>query len=274
MHSTKSIVTGKSTGGEKTEQVSIHTKNTSGCRRADIRSLQSSLLIWLDNDIDDNNEDCRSTVTELRRVVNDINTFTDVDECIDFFTDIDDNNVFMIISGALCQNIVPLSHNFAQLRTIFIFCNDSTAYEQWTKKWSKIEGVSTEITSICEALKQASQQCEQNSIPMSFIATSGDGANKNLDRLDPMFMYTQIMKEILLTIKFEPQHFKEFINYCRHIFVENEGELKNVDKFEQKYLNETPIWWYTCQCFLFPMLNRALRMSNVDIIIKMVFFYK
>ena len=59
---------------------------------------------------------------------------------------------------------------------------------------------------MCEALKQASQQCEQNAISISFMATDGDAANKNLDRLDPMFMYTQIMKEILLTIKFGQQH--------------------------------------------------------------------
>ena len=80
------------------------------------------------------------------------------------------------------------------------------------------------------------------------------------------------MKEILLTITFEPKHFKEFIDYCRDAFVENEGELKIVNKLKQDYRNETPIWWYTYECFLYPMLNRALRMSDVDIIIKMGFF--
>ena len=80
------------------------------------------------------------------------------------------------------------------------------------------------------------------------------------------------MKEILLTIKFEPQHFKEFIDYCRNIFEDNKDELVNVNRFEQKYRDKTPIWWYTYECFLYPMLNRALRMSDVDIIIKMGFF--
>ena len=108
--------------------------------------------------------------------------------------------------------------------------------------------------------------------PSASLPTSGDASSKNLDRLDPMFMYTQIMKEILLTIKFEQQHFKEFIDYCRQIFDDNEEELENINKLKRNYRNETPIWWYTCQCFLYPMLNRALRMSDVDIIIKMGFF--
>ena len=160
----------------------------------------------------------------------------------------------------------------SQVDSIFIFCGNKKRHEQWTKEWSKIKGVFTEITPICEALKQASRQCEQNAISISFVATGGDATNKNLDRLDPMFMYSQIMKEILLTITFEPKHFQEFIDYCHDAFVENADELKNVNKLKRDYRNETPIWWYTYECFLYPMLNRALRMSDVDIIIKMGFF--
>ena len=37
-------------------------------------------------------------------------------------------------------------------------------------------------------------------------------------------------------------------------------------------VSQTPIWWYTYECFLNPMLNRALRMNDVDIIMKMGFF--
>jgi tetratricopeptide (TPR) repeat protein len=208
----------------------------------------------------------------LRRVVNDINTFDDGDQCIQFINTINDNKVCMIISGSLGESIVSRVHNMSQVDSIFIFCGNKKHHEQWTKEWSKIKGVFTEITPICEALKQASQQCEQNAISISFVATSGDANSKNLNRLDPMFMYTQIMKEILLTIKFEQKHFQEYIDYCRDVFKVNEDELKNVDKLRQKYRDETPIWWYTYECFLYPMLNCALRMGDVDIIIKMGFF--
>ena len=268
-HLTKSSNTG---GKYNVEQTSGSTKGARARRRADIKMVQNVLLIWLDNNIDDKKEDCRNTVTQLRRVVNDATTFTDGEECIEFIEDINDNKVCMIISGSLGQHIVPRVHNMSQVDSIFIFCGNKKYHEQWAKEWSKIKGVFTEIAPICEALKQASQQCEQNAISISFVPTSGDGANKNLDRLDPMFMYTQIMKEILLIIKFEPQHFKEFIDYCRDIFEGNKEELVNVNKFERKYRDETPIWWYTYECFLYPMLNRALRMSDVDIIIKMGFF--
>jgi hypothetical protein len=137
-------------------------------------------------------------VTQLRRMVNDVNTFTDGDGCIQFIEDINDNKICMIISGSLGQHIVPRVHNMSQVDSIVIFCGNKKRHEQWTKEWSKIKGVFTEITPICEALKQASRQWEQNAILISFVATGGDATNKNLNRLDPMFMYTQIMKEILL----------------------------------------------------------------------------
>jgi tetratricopeptide (TPR) repeat protein len=250
------------------QQTSSSSKGAVPRQRINIQMVQNVLLIWLD----DNSTDCHDTITQLRRVVNNIITFTDADQCVDFLTNIDNENACMIISGALCQNIVPFIHDITHLYTIFIFCDNKRYHEQWAKYWPKIKGVFTEISPICEVLKQAAQQCEQDAISMSFMGTSGDVSNKKLDQLDPSFMYTTIMKEILLIIKFEQQHFMEFIQHCREVLADNESELKNVQKFERKYRDETPIWWYTFECFLYPMLNRALRLMDVDIIIKMGFF--
>jgi hypothetical protein len=230
-------------------KATAHSKSTVPYRRIHVQTVQNLLLIWLDKNINDNSADCRSTVNQLRRVVNSINTFTDVDQCVDFLTDIYPANVCIIISGVLCQTVVPLIHDVAQLDTVFIFSENDTEHEQWAKDSPKIKGAFIEISQICEVLKQVAQQCEQNAIPISFMATSGDVSKKSLDQLDPSFMYTQILKEILLAIKFEPKHFTEYIDYCRDVFSENEGELKKVTKLETKYCNETPIWWYTFECF-------------------------
>ncbi|CAF4401568.1 unnamed protein product, partial [Adineta steineri] len=87
-------------------------------------------------------------------------------------------------------------------------------------------------------------------------------------------MYTQILKEIFLTINFEDKHFTEFITYCREAFLENENELQNIEKLERDYHDHIPIWWYTYQYFLYSMLNQALRLMDVDIIVRMGFFIK
>ena len=193
--------------------------------------------------------------------------------CIQFLETISNEKACMIISGSLGQHIVPQVHNMSQVDSIFIFCSDKEYHEQWITEWSKIKGIFTEILPICEALKQATQECEHNAMSIS-IMTTDDGSKKNLDQLDPSFMYMQIMKEILLDIDFEQKHFQQYIDYCRDVFKENDRELQNIKKVERQYRDKTPIWWYTLESFLYPMINRALRMMDVDIIIKMGFFIK
>ncbi|CAF1541377.1 unnamed protein product [Adineta steineri] len=173
----------------------------------------------------------------------------------------------MIVSGSLGKHIVPHVHDMSQVDTIFIFCSNQEWHKQWAKEWPKIKGVFTDITSICEALKQTAHQCEQNAISISFVAS-----NKKLNQLDPSFMYTQILKEILLTIKFEDKHFKEFISYCHEVYEDDENEVKNVHQLQTTYKNNIPIWWYTWNAFLYRMLNQALRLMDVDIIVRMGFF--
>jgi hypothetical protein len=98
-------------------------------KREHIRLVQNVFLIWLDDNIDENNEACQHTIIQLRRVINAVNTFTDVDRCIDFLTDHSDEKAFMIISGSLCRDIVPVIHEIGQLHSIFIFCENTVKKE-------------------------------------------------------------------------------------------------------------------------------------------------
>ena len=240
--------------------------------RVDAQMVQNVLLIWLDSTIDEKSPDCQNTIRHLRRTVHTIHTFIDGEECIQFLKDIANEKVCMIISGALGQTIVSRVHNLSQVDSIFIFCEHRVYHEELARNWSKVKGVFTEITLICKALQQAAQQCEQNAIPFSIMPRSGGDMQMAGNQLDPSFMYTQIMKEIFLTITFEQNHFDEFIEYCRETLGNNETQLKYVHELARGYRRRTPIWWYTCESFLYPMLNRALRTINVDVIIKMGFF--
>jgi tetratricopeptide (TPR) repeat protein len=209
----------------------------------------------------------------LRQIVNTVNTFTDVDECIDFITDIKET-VFTIISGKFSQTIIPTIQDIPEVSCIYIFCDNNLQYEKSIKEWSKVSGVYTNISSICEALKQTTQNCDRNSISISFIKKTDGAVNQSLDTLHASFMYTQILKEILLSIDFDQEHFKQFVTYCSGQLAGNDVELKNVNMIEKEYRLHQPIWWYTYPCFLYSMLNRALRLMEVDLITKMGFFVR
>ncbi|CAF1160357.1 unnamed protein product [Rotaria sp. Silwood1] len=245
------------------------------CQKSFPVNMQNFILVWLDNNIDEvNNADCCNTIKQLRQVVNIINTFTDADNCIDFITSIEEENIFMIISGAIGEHIVPKIHNTDQIHSIYVFCQNESKHKQWAQKWSKVRGVFTEIPPICEELKQAVQECDQNSISIGFVSTNDELSKQSSDQMNQSFMYTQILKEILLTIEFDHQSLKDFIVYCREKFANNSIELENIKKLEREYYQHEPIWWYTYECFLYSMLNRALRTMEFDIIIKMGFFIR
>ncbi|CAF0955186.1 unnamed protein product [Rotaria sordida] len=90
--------------------------------------------------------------------------------------------------------------------------------------------------------------------------------------VDPLFMYTQLLKETLLDIEDDDaKSIKELAEYCRLQDDIYEGEIRMVEK---KYRDHTPIWWYTAPHFIYSMLNRGLRLMDVDIIIKMGFFIR
>ena len=262
----------KSTGTAQAAQSSTHPNDAVGGDPINDQMVANVLVIWLDPNIHENNSDYRNTVSHLRHEVHTINIFADAEDCIDFLGNVENEKACMIISSSLGQQIVPLVHNMSQVHSICIFPDNKKDDKGWTKHWSKIKGVFTEIESICDILKEVTKQCEQTAISISIIGDNDGGIEKSGNRLDPSFMYTQIMKEVLLTINFEQKHIAEFIQYCRKLLKDNGKQLECVNEFARDYRQHTPIWWYTRNCFLYPMLNRALRTMNADLMIKLGFF--
>ena len=146
-----------------TNAVSTEQSENNGTPRR--RILQNFRLIWLDCNIDEFSDEYRNSIVHLRKIVNAIDLFTDIDRCATFLNQIKDERSFIIISNALGKNLVPIIHNLPQVDSIFIFCEDDEHSESWTTEWSKIKGVFTDILSICHPLQQAARKCDQN-LPM------------------------------------------------------------------------------------------------------------
>jgi tetratricopeptide (TPR) repeat protein len=238
------------------------------------RIVQNFLIIWVDANIDESKQDCQYTVAQLRSVVNDVNIFTQPDECIQFLNGLQDEKVFVIASGALGQHLVPDIHDLPQVDGIHIFCGNPSRHEQWTKEWMKIKGIHTDIKPICQALQQAAKQYNQDSIAVSFVSMGEETSSQKLNQLEPSFICTQMFKEILLEMEHNEKSIKDLTIYCRKFYNDDTIELATIDEFKHNYRFHSPIWWYTRECFTYQMLNRTLRTLEVDTIIKMGFFIR
>ncbi|CAF1069094.1 unnamed protein product [Adineta steineri] len=238
------------------------------------RMAQNYLLIWVDASIDQADKDCQNTLAQLKNVVNDVNLCTEPIQCIEALNTVDKGQVFVITSGSLGQNLVPEIHGIPQLDAIYIFCDDKSTHEEWTQNWTKIKGVHTNIKEICQSLRMAVKQCDQDTIAVSFLTVNEMASTENLNQLEPTFMYTQTLKEILLDIEYGDKAIKDLAVCCREVFTGNPIELQMIDEFECGYHSLKAIWWYTRECFTYKMLNQALRNMDADIIINMGFFLR
>ncbi|CAF1320867.1 unnamed protein product [Rotaria sordida] len=182
--------------------------------------VENFLLIWLDNKIDESNDDFRNSITKLRQTVNTIEIFRDPNECINYISTFENEKTFLIISGALCDNAMPRIYPMSQIYSIYIFCRKPSQYDQWAKKddWPKVKGIFTVIDSICDSVRQSARECDEDSIVIS-------------GQIEPSFMYTVLFKEIILEIKFdETKETKDLAEYARENMAEYSKALSSYEQ--------------------------------------------
>lgn len=239
------------------------------------RFLQNNLLLWLDGSIDENAAATEKTLEQLRGIIGHAIIFNQPDTCVEFLQKIKTERVLIITSGNIGAHLVQEIHWFKQVKAIYIFCGNVSRHQSWTTHWSKIRGVYNRIEPICEALQLAVKRSNEDLIPFSFLQQETDEkvSEVDLNRLEPSFMYTILFKRILLQMDHKLEERQALVKFCRiQLAQENPLELKILEEFNRDYHPNRAIWWYTRECFLYQMLNRALRLLQSDIIVDMGFF--
>ena len=116
------------------------------------RLVPNYLLIWFENNTDEaNNSISPKATAELQEVINNVNIFVDFDECIDFITDIKEDKLFLIVSGKIDQSVLSILKDITQINCIYIFDSNQTILDRWTKQYSKVRGIFTDISVMCRA---------------------------------------------------------------------------------------------------------------------------
>ncbi|CAF0898124.1 unnamed protein product [Adineta steineri] len=230
--------------------------------------VQNYSLIWLNEYMDETSKDYENSLIQIQTIADNVNVFKQRDECIDFLTDTQDIESFLIVENAPAQQIMPLINDIAQLNSVYIFSNIKPVHEETTKQWRKIKSVHTNIDDLCKALQVGIKQYNQDSIAVSFVPVNEIASTTNLNQLEPTFMYTQIFKDILLDMEHNKQAIDYFITYSRQ---NNCSSTVIIDRFEKEYRAQSAIWWYTFTPFIYCMLNAGLRSMEGNIIINMGF---
>ncbi|CAF1003858.1 unnamed protein product [Rotaria sp. Silwood1] len=66
----------------------------------------------------------------------------------------------------------------------------------------------------------------------------------------------------------------ELIAVCKQEYKGNTAQLTILREFEQDYSPDRALWWYTRDSFVYRLMNKALRMQNIDLLFLFRFFIR
>ncbi|CAF1153702.1 unnamed protein product [Adineta ricciae] len=236
------------------------------------RNPENYAIIWLDADFSDQNGIHKSGLEQLENLAGRIETFTESNECIDFITHELDTKLLLIVSDSFGAQLISILDDMPQIQSVYIFSTNSEPCVSWTKDYSKVRGIYKDIVSLCQIIKRDIRIIEYNLTPISIYLSRFSTNDQNT--LDPTFMYCQILKEIFLDMEYGKEAKQNLVELCRKEYATSIVGLRVIAEFERDYDKHTPVWWYTRDCFVYRMLNKALRTHHIEVINKFAFFIK
>ncbi|CAF1304004.1 unnamed protein product [Rotaria sordida] len=219
----------------------IKTKISTWPRFTRYRTIENFLVIWLDPDIDESNLDTIASTNKLQHIVNTVKIFNDTNACIDFLTNAENEIIFMLISNDISKWLIPLIEELTSLHSIYILQNQEIQAQLSRGNHKKVKGIFANIDTICINLKCNIHQSIHDYTSYSILPTM-DSTNVKFDELDQSFMYSQLLKEIIVDIEFNEKAKADFVNFCRGQCLDNNIRLNIINQFGSNYESHSPIW--------------------------------
>ncbi|UJR29636.1 hypothetical protein I4U23_017184 [Adineta vaga] len=242
----------------------------------DQKNHEDFVVVWLGDYLIPMAGKLNVGIEELQRIVNHVELFNRSEPCLQFLRDnVNEEKIFLIVSGELGQEFVLLVQHLPQLAAIYFFCERREPYETWARSLSIVRGVHDDLGLLFQHLYKDMNLLSNNYLDIQ-VTSCNLGANEGLNRQDPSFMYAQLLKEILLDFPaMEEKYSREvMIAFCREQYRDNASKLRIIDLFTANYVKRDAILWYTKDGFLFQLLNKALRLQDVDVLFNMRFYLK
>ena len=105
-------------------------------------------------------------------------------------------------------------------------------------------------------------------LTISCFGSYDDGFEPNFDEIDPAFMYTELLKQIILNMPQNRHTERDFIEFLRAEKETNNNRLKIIDKFEKDRSSRNFIWWYSREPLFYYLVNSSFRDLQAGKIIK------
>jgi len=231
-------------------------------------NLETFSIFWLDEQVNKTEEN-RNTQLILREIINHLKTFDDQDECHQRILSLStQDRLILIVSGRCSRQLVPPIHHLRQVSSIYIYCMDKKANELWAKDFIKIKSVIVELNDLIHVIKQdqKSRIKLEEPLSISIFKNSTNKTDQSTTGLNGDFIHSLLLIDVLIRMKSIESDKQHLIQLCKKEYRTNNKQLVLVHEFEKYYRADKALWWYTRNSFLYRMLNKALRVQNIDLL--------
>lgn len=174
--------------------------------------------------------------------------FVDPNNYIDFIRNLQIKHVLCLLAVDLDEYHLSLLDQLPHVHSIYLLHS-----ERPTVAHGKIRGVHNDLSSLIEVM--------QRNLHAEVL-------------IDSMFMYYQLLKEMLVEKDYDACAKQALIEHCRSVYASDDRVLRDIDEFEREYDRQRAICWYTRDCFVSRMLDRSFRAKDLEVINKFGFFIK
>jgi hypothetical protein len=109
-------------------------------------NLETFSLVWLDAQVNNSIQKLNAQ-KELRAIINHLKIFEDENECQHFIEQMSkEDRLVLIVSGQLGRHVMSRIHHLRQVLSIYVYCIDKQANEQWTSGFSKVKSFSISLS--------------------------------------------------------------------------------------------------------------------------------
>lgn len=172
--------------------------------------------------------------------------------------------MLLIVSGSLSRDVLPYVHGLNSVDSIFIFCSNRMAHEGVKREYApKVIDIYTDHDTLRQAVRQQLSLLSEQMMALSFFDQK-QKSTKELTKEAASFLWFQIMFNVLIQLPQNTSSKKQMLEKCMEYYRGNSIELENIERFRKTYIADEAIAWYTDECFVYRLLNKALRTEDID----------
>lgn len=163
------------------------------------------------------------------------------------------------------DNLQPLS-KFSWVVCVYLLENTSNVSQP-----DKLRGVFTDCSAPLTQLQLDLTHFEVNHMHLTFCPAEDETSTHSVIKYQVRFFWSQILLDAILSLRAPQPHeniMADLLKECRLFYKDNFEQVSKINEFALSYSPERAIYWYTCDSFVYKLLNKALRMKNIMVLFK------